>query len=186
MKLLRVGPKGQEKPAMLDGEGVLRDLSSAVQDIEGTTISDRGLDQIRAHDPEQFPRLEAGQRIGPCVGGIGKVICVGLNYTDHAEETGNPIPTEPIIFNKAVTSVCGPDDDVEKPRASSKLDWEIELAIVIGTQAKYVSEAEAMNHVAGFAHLQRRLPSGISRSSDWGSGPRARATTPSGRSGPGW
>ena len=151
MKLLRVGPKGQEKPAMLDKDGVLRDLSSVVQDIDGGALSDRSLDQIRAHDPDRFPHLEANQRIGPCVGGIGKVICVGLNYTDHAAETGNPIPTEPIIFNKAVTAVCGPNDDVEKPRGSSKLDWEIELAIVIGTRAKYVSEADAMNHVAGFA-----------------------------------
>jgi 2-keto-4-pentenoate hydratase/2-oxohepta-3-ene-1,7-dioic acid hydratase in catechol pathway len=151
MKLLRVGPKGQEKPAMLDKDGVLRDLSSVVQDVDGAAISDRSLDQIRAHDPDRFPHLDANQRIGPCVGGIGKVICVGLNYTDHAEETGNPIPTEPIIFNKAITSVCGPNDDVEKPRGSTKLDWEVELAIVIGTRTKYVSEADAMNHVAGFA-----------------------------------
>ena len=151
MKLLRVGPKGQEKPAMLDKDGVLRDLSSVINDIDGGTISDRSLDQIRAHDPDQFPHLQGDQRIGPCVGNIGKVICVGLNYSDHAAETNNPIPTEPIIFNKAITSVCGPNDDVEKPRGSSKLDWEIELAIVIGTRAKYVSEADAMNHVAGFA-----------------------------------
>jgi 2-keto-4-pentenoate hydratase/2-oxohepta-3-ene-1,7-dioic acid hydratase in catechol pathway len=151
MKLLRVGPKGQEKPAMLDKNGVLRDLSSVVEDIDGGALSDRSLDQIRAHDPDHFPRPDAGERVGPCVGSIGKVICVGLNYTDHAAETGNPIPTEPIIFNKAITSVCGPNDDVEKPRASSKLDWEVELAIVIGTRAKYVTEADAMNHVAGFA-----------------------------------
>ena len=151
MKLLRVGPKGQEKPAMLDKDGVLRDLSSIIQDIDRACLSDRGLDQIRAHDPDQFARLDADQRIGPCVGSIGKVICVGLNYTDHAAETGNPIPTEPIIFNKAITAVCGPNDDVQKPRGSTKLDWEVELAIVIGTEAKYVSEADAMNHVAGFA-----------------------------------
>jgi 2-keto-4-pentenoate hydratase/2-oxohepta-3-ene-1,7-dioic acid hydratase in catechol pathway len=151
MKLLRVGPKGQEKPAMLDKDGVLRDLSSVVQDIDGGALSDRSLDQIRTHDPDRFPHLDANQRIGPCVGGIGKLICVGLNYTDHAAETNNPIPTEPIIFNKAITAVCGPDDDVEKPRGSSKLDWEIELAIVIGTRAKYVAQADAMNHVAGFA-----------------------------------
>jgi 2-keto-4-pentenoate hydratase/2-oxohepta-3-ene-1,7-dioic acid hydratase in catechol pathway len=151
MKLLRVGPKGQEKPAMLDKDGVLRDLSSVVEDIDGSTLSDRSLDQIRTHNPDQFPRLDAGMRIGPCVGSIGKVVCVGLNYSDHAAETGNPIPTEPVLFNKAVTCISGPNDDVEKPRGSGKLDWEIELAIVIGTRAKYVSEANAMNHVAGFA-----------------------------------
>jgi 2-keto-4-pentenoate hydratase/2-oxohepta-3-ene-1,7-dioic acid hydratase in catechol pathway len=151
MKLLRVGPKGQERPAMLDKDGVLRDLGSVIQDIDGSNLSDRSLDQIRSHDPDRFPHLDADQRIGPCVGSIGKVVCVGLNYSDHAAETNNPIPTEPIIFNKAVTSVCGPNDDVEKPRGSSKLDWEVELAIVIGTKAKYVAEADAMNHVAGFA-----------------------------------
>ena len=151
MKLLRVGPKGQEKPAMLDQDGVLRDLSPLVHDIDPTTLSDRSLDQIRAHDPDQLPRLDPEQRIGPCVGSIGKVVCVGLNYSDHARETGNPIPTEPVLFSKAVTSVCGPNDDVQKPRGSTKLDWEIELAIVIGTEAKYVSEANAMNHVAGYA-----------------------------------
>jgi 2-keto-4-pentenoate hydratase/2-oxohepta-3-ene-1,7-dioic acid hydratase in catechol pathway len=151
MKLLRVGPKGQEKPAMLDQDGVLRDLGPLVHDIEPATLSDRSLDQIRAHDPDQLPRLDPRARIGPCVGSIGKVVCVGLNYSDHARETGNPIPTEPVLFSKAVTSVCGPNDDVQKPRGSTKLDWEVELAIVIGTEAKYVSEENAMNHVAGYA-----------------------------------
>jgi 2-keto-4-pentenoate hydratase/2-oxohepta-3-ene-1,7-dioic acid hydratase in catechol pathway len=151
MKLLRVGPRGQEKPAMLDQDGVLRDLSPLVHDIDPATLSDRSLDQIRAHDLDQLPRLDAGLRIGPCVGNIGKVVCVGLNYSDHALETGNPIPTEPVLFSKAVTAVCGPNDDVQKPRGSTKLDWEVELAIIIGTEAKYVDEANAMNHVAGFA-----------------------------------
>ncbi|HET7410843.1 MAG TPA: fumarylacetoacetate hydrolase family protein [Paracoccaceae bacterium] len=151
MKLLRVGPKGQEKPAMLDQDGVLRDLSSLIQDIDPTTLSDRSFDQIRAHDPDQLPRLDPDQRIGACVGGIGKVVCVGLNYSDHALETGNPIPSEPVLFAKAVSCVCGPNDDVLKPRGSTKLDWEVELAIVIGTEARYVSEENAMNHVAGFA-----------------------------------
>ena len=151
MKLLRVGPKGQEKPAMLDQDGVLRDLSPLVHDIDPGTLSDRSLDQIRAHDPDQLPRLDPDLRIGPCVGNIGKVVCVGLNYSDHAIETGNPIPTEPVLFAKAVSCICGPNDDVQKPRGSIKLDWEVELAIVIGTEAKYVSEENAMNHVAGFA-----------------------------------
>ncbi len=151
MKLLRVGPRGQEKPAVLDKDGVLRDLSSLVHDIDPLTLSDRSLDQIRAHDPNQLPRIADDQRIGPCVGNIGKVVCVGLNYSDHALETGNPIPTEPVLFAKAVSAICGANDDVQKPRGSTKLDWEVELAIVIGTEAKYVSEADAMNHVAGFA-----------------------------------
>jgi len=151
MKLLRVGPEGQEKPAMLDAHGVLRDLGPLVHDITPATLSDRSLDQIRAHDLGQLPRLDPDLRIGPCVGEIGKVICIGLNYSDHAEETGLPIPKEPILFGKATSAICGPNDDVQLPRGAKALDWEIELAIVIGTEARYVSEEHAMNHVAGYA-----------------------------------
>lgn len=151
MKLLRVGPPGHEKPAMLDAHGVLRDLSSLVHDITPAMLSDRRLDQIRAHDPSNLPRLDPSRRIGPCVGEVGKIICIGLNYSDHAEETGHPIPEEPILYGKATSSLCGPNNDVERPRGASALDWEIELAIVIGTEARYVSEEHAMNHVAGFA-----------------------------------
>lgn len=151
MKLLRVGPHGHEKPAMLDANGVLRDLSPLIHDIAPSTLSDRSFDQIRAHDPGNLPRLDPDLRIGPCVGEIGKLICIGLNYSDHAEETGHPIPNEPILFGKATSSICGPNDDVQKPRGAKALDWEIELAIVIGTEARYVSEENAMNHVAGFA-----------------------------------
>ena len=150
MKLMRVGPQGAETPALWDGAAI-RDLSGVVADIDGAALSPEGLAKIAAVDPATLPEIAADTRIGPCVGNIGNVICVGLNYTDHALETGNPIPSEPVLFSKAVTSVCGPNDDVEKPRGSTKLDWEIELAIVIGKRTKYVSEAEAMDHVAGFA-----------------------------------
>ena len=151
MKLMRVGPKGAEKPAMLDASGTIRDLSAHVDDITGATISDEGLAKLRAIDPAGLPAVDAGARIGPCVGNIGKCVSVGLNYTDHAIETNNPIPSEPVLFGKAVTSICGPNDDVEKPRGSTKLDWEIELAVIIGKRAKYVSEADALDHVAGYA-----------------------------------
>ena len=151
MKLMRVGAKGAEKPAMLDANGVIRDLSAHVADIDGSVLGPDGLAKLAAIDPVSLPEVAADKRIGPCVGNVGNVICVGLNYSDHAIETGNPIPTEPVLFSKAVTSLCGPNDDVEKPRGSTKLDWEIELAVVIGKRAKYVSEADAMDYVAGFA-----------------------------------
>ena len=151
MKLLRVGPKGAEKPALLDPQGTLRDLSAHVDDIAGDALSDAGLDRIRRLDSATLPEVPEGARIGPCVGRIGKLVCVGLNYRDHAEETGNPIPTEPVLFGKAVSSVSGPYDDIETPRGSDALDYEIEIAIVIGKRAKYVAEADALGHVAGYA-----------------------------------
>lgn len=151
MKLLRVGPKGGEKPALLDNEGTIRDLSDHVDDIAGEVLSDAGLERLRRLDPGTLPALPEGTRIGPCVGRIGKLVCVGLNYRDHAEETGNPIPAEPILFGKATTSVSGPDDDVETPRESDALDYEVEIAIVIGARAKYVPEERALEHVAGYA-----------------------------------
>jgi 2,4-diketo-3-deoxy-L-fuconate hydrolase len=151
MKLMRVGPKGAERPALLDDTGTIRDLSGRVDDIAGKALSDEGLAAIRALDPTTLPKVPQGTRIGPCVGRIGKLCCVGLNYTDHAIETNNPIPEEPVLFGKAVTSICGPNDDTETPRGSDKLDYEIEIAIVIGKTAKNVSEADAINHVAGYA-----------------------------------
>jgi len=151
MKLLRVGPKGAERPALLDPTGILRDLSGHIDDIAGEALSDAGLAQLRALDPATLPAVPEGTRIGPCVGQIGKLCCVGLNYTDHAAETGHPIPEEPILFGKAVTSVSGPNDDIETPRGSDALDYEIEIAIVIGKRAKNVSQADALDYVAGYA-----------------------------------
>jgi 5-carboxymethyl-2-hydroxymuconate isomerase len=151
MKLMRVGPKGAERPALLDSTGTIRDLSGRVPDIAGETLSDAGLAQLRALDPTTLPVVPQGTRVGPCVGQIGKLCCVGLNYSDHAMETGNPIPTEPVLFGKAVTAVSGPYDDIETPRGSDKLDYEVEIAIVIGKTAKNVSESNAMDHVAGYA-----------------------------------
>jgi 5-carboxymethyl-2-hydroxymuconate isomerase len=151
MKLLRVGPKGAEKPALLDSTGTLRDLSGQVDDIAGETLSDAGLARLGALDPATLPVIPEGTRTGPCVGQVGKLCCVGLNYSDHAAETGAKVPEEPILFGKAVTSVSGPNDDIETPRGSDALDYEIEIAIVIGKQAKNVSEANALDHVAGYA-----------------------------------
>jgi 2-keto-4-pentenoate hydratase/2-oxohepta-3-ene-1,7-dioic acid hydratase in catechol pathway len=151
MKLLRHGPAGAEKPGLLHTDGTIRDLSGVVPDIAGAVLSDAGLDALRAVDAGTLPVVDAGTRLGPCVAGTGKVICIGLNYSDHAAETGASVPPEPIIFMKATSALCGPDDDVWIPRGSAKTDWEVELAVIIGTRAKYVSEAEALAHVAGYA-----------------------------------
>jgi ureidoglycolate lyase len=150
MKLLRVGPKGAEKPAILDADGSIRDLSGVVQDIGGETLTPEGLAHIRATNIGVLPRLDAGQRIGPCVANVGKFICVGLNYADHAAETGAAIPAEPILFMKATSAIIGPNDDVVIPKNSIKPDWEVELGIVIGREARYVEEADALDHVAGY------------------------------------
>lgn len=150
MKLLRYGPAGAEKPGLVDGDGGVRDLSAHVADIAGDALSDTSLDRLRALDPDSLPAVGDPGRIGPCVGQVGKLICIGLNYSDHAAESGMDVPTEPVVFMKATSSICGPYDTVEIPRGSVSTDWEVELAIVIGTAAKYVDEADAMNHVAGF------------------------------------
>lgn len=151
MKLLRYGPAGQEKPGMLAADGTLRDLSGTVADIAGDVISPVGLERLRAIDPQSLPVVEGEPRLGPCVAGLQKIVCIGLNYSDHAAETGAEPPEEPIIFAKALNALCGPNDDVEMPRGSTALDWEVELAVIIGRKTKYVSEAEAMDYVAGFA-----------------------------------
>ncbi|WP_370196412.1 fumarylacetoacetate hydrolase family protein [Aurantimonas sp.] len=151
MKLVRYGPAGQEKPGMIDVDGQLRDLSGQVADISGDILSDAGIARLAALDPASLPAVDGSPRFGPCVGQTSKILCIGLNYSDHAAETGAEPPTEPIVFAKALNALCGPNDDVEMPRNSEALDWEVELAVVIGTKAKYVSEADAMNHVAGFA-----------------------------------
>jgi ureidoglycolate lyase len=150
MKLLRVGEKGCEKPALLDGEGTLRDLSSVVSDIAGAVLLPEGLQRLRDLDVRSLPELPAGLRIGACVGGVGKFICVGLNYADHAAESGLEVPKEPVIFMKATSAICGPNDDVIIPRNSRKTDWEVELGVVIGREARYIDEADALDHVAGY------------------------------------
>jgi len=150
MKLLRVGPKGSEKPAIIAKDGTIRDLSGVVPDIAGAVLLPEGLARIAATDIEQLPELDASERIGPCVGKVGKFICIGLNYADHAAETGAKIPEEPIIFMKATSAIIGPNDDVIIPKNSTKPDWEVELAIVIGKEARYVEEADALDHVAGY------------------------------------
>ncbi|RYH04270.1 FAA hydrolase family protein [Salipiger sp. IMCC34102] len=150
MKLLRYGPAGAEKPGILDADGQIRDLSQQVDDIGADHIGPEGLDAIRALDIASLPVVEGNPRLGPCVAGTGKFICIGLNYSDHAAETGAQVPPEPIIFMKATSAICGPNDDVEIPRGSQKTDWEVELGVVIGKTAKYVSEDAAMDHVAGY------------------------------------
>jgi len=150
MKLMRVGNKGAEKPAILHTDGTIRDLSSVVTDIAGEALTASGLDKIRAADHGSLPELSASDRTGPCVGQVGKFICIGLNYADHAAESGLDVPTEPIIFMKATSAICGPNDDVIIPRKSEKTDWEVELGVVIGKEAKYVSEDDAMDYVAGY------------------------------------
>jgi ureidoglycolate lyase len=150
MKLLRYGPKGQEKPGLLDHEGKIRDLSDVVSDVAGDVLTDAGLARVRAVDPASLPLVQGEPRIGPCVGNIGKFVCIGLNYVDHAAESNLPVPTEPIVFNKWTSAVCGPNDGVEIPRGSKKTDWEVELGVVIGKPCKYVDEADALAYVAGY------------------------------------
>jgi 2-keto-4-pentenoate hydratase/2-oxohepta-3-ene-1,7-dioic acid hydratase in catechol pathway len=150
VKLLRYGPKGREKPGILDKDGKIRDLSAHVPDIAGTALLPDSLKKLAALNPAELPLASGDLRIGPCVGKIGKFVCIGLNYADHAAETGAPIPKEPIIFMKATSAVIGPNDEVEIPRGSKKTDWEVELGVVIGKAAKYVPENAAMDHVAGY------------------------------------
>jgi len=150
MKLLRWGPPGGEKPGLLDDNGNLRDLSGAVDDIAGDALGPDSLARLRALDPASLPAVAGAPRLGPCVGRVGKVLCIGLNYADHAAESGMELPPEPVLFFKATTALCGPNDAIEIPRGSEKTDWEVELGVVIGTRAKYVDEADAMAHVAGY------------------------------------
>ncbi len=151
MKLLRYGPKGAERPAVLDSDGNMRDLSGVVADIDGDTLAPDSLAKLAALDTATLPLVEGTPRIGSAIARPGKFLCVGLNYADHARETGKQPPEEPVLFGKAANAICGPNDDVEIPRGSEKTDWEVELGIVIGSRAKYVSEADALDHVAGYA-----------------------------------
>jgi 2-keto-4-pentenoate hydratase/2-oxohepta-3-ene-1,7-dioic acid hydratase in catechol pathway len=150
MKLVRYGAKGAEKPGLIDKSGQLRDLSAQVRDLDGEAYSPASLAKLAGLDTSKLPAVDGKQRFGAPVTGISKFVAIGLNYSDHAKETGSPIPTEPIFFIKANTSLSGPNDAVEKPRGSTKLDWEVEIAAIIGTRAKYVSEADALNYVAGY------------------------------------
>ncbi|MDO6695310.1 fumarylacetoacetate hydrolase family protein [Aliiglaciecola sp. 3_MG-2023] len=150
MKLLRFGPKGQEAPGILDGNNEIRDLSSFLDDIDGTALQPDLLEKIRGLDLSSLPIVSSDVRIGACVNKVGKFICIGLNYADHAAESNMPIPTEPEVFSKFTSAICGPYDDIIKPRNSDKLDWEVELAIVIGKKASYVSESDAAEHIAGY------------------------------------
>jgi 2,4-didehydro-3-deoxy-L-rhamnonate hydrolase len=151
MKLLRYGEKGREKPGLIDKTGQIRDLSAHIADLAGEAFSPASLARIAALDPTSLPAVSGKPRIAAVVGGSPKFIAIGLNYTDHAKEVGMQIPAEPIVFMKGNNALCGPNDQVEKPRGSTKLDWEVELAIIIGSRAKYVSEADALNHVAGYS-----------------------------------
>jgi 2,4-diketo-3-deoxy-L-fuconate hydrolase len=154
MKLLRYGPKGQERPGLLDGEGRVRDLSAHVTDIAGAALLPEAIARLAALDPASLPPVaglpQKDLRLGPCVAGVGKFICIGLNYADHAAESGLKVPPEPVIFGKWTSAICGPDDDVEIPRGSVKTDWEVELAVVIGKGGKYIAEKDAPSHVAGY------------------------------------
>ncbi|GGA08221.1 fumarylacetoacetate hydrolase family protein [Neptunicoccus cionae] len=165
MKLLRYGAPGAEKPAMIDDSGTLRDLSDHISDLDGSQLSDETLAKLAALDPASLPAVEGSPRIGPCVGNIGKFMCIGLNYSDHAAETGASIPDHPILFMKANSAIVGPNDTVVMPRGSTKTDWEVELGVVIGKTAKYVKKEDALDHVAGYCvvndvserHYQKHL-----------------------------
>lgn len=150
MKLLRYGPAGAEKPGMLDGAGTIRDLSATIADLTPAAIGPDGIARLREIDPASLPAVEGSPRIGAPLAGIGKIVAIGLNYSDHAAETGNPIPKEPIVFMKAITSLTGPSGPVVIPKGSKKLDWEVELGVVIGRTAQYVEEADALDFVAGY------------------------------------
>ena len=150
MKLARYGDPGAERPACIDRDGRLRDLSALIPDLAGNALTPANLAGLAALDPETLPQVPGSPRLGPCVGGVGKFLCIGLNYSDHAAETGATVPPEPVLFAKATSAIIGAYDDVMLPRGSAKSDWEVELGIVIGAPAKYVSEADALDHVAGY------------------------------------
>jgi 2-keto-4-pentenoate hydratase/2-oxohepta-3-ene-1,7-dioic acid hydratase in catechol pathway len=150
MKLLRYGAPGKEKPGILHADGGIRDLSAIVPDHAREFLLPESLEKLRKADITRLPKVTGEPRIGPCVGSVGKFVCIGLNYSDHAKEAGMPVPVEPVVFMKATSSICGPNDDVVLPRGSTKGDWEVELGVVIGKPAKYVKEADALSHVAGY------------------------------------
>jgi len=150
LKLLRHGAPGQEKPGLIDADGRLRDISAHVGDIAGVALTPQGLDRIASIDPKSLPLVEGAPRIGACVGAVGKMICVGLNYSDHAAESGMAVPSEPVLFTKATSAIVGPNDNVEIPPGAQKVDWEVELGIVIGKPGRYIPKDKALEHVAGY------------------------------------
>jgi 2,4-didehydro-3-deoxy-L-rhamnonate hydrolase len=150
MKLLRYGPAGQERPALLDANGTIRDLSGVIDDVAGATLSPASLARLATLRVDSLPAVAAGIRMGPCVGRVGKFICIGLNYSDHAAESKLPVPREPVVFGKWTSAIVGPNDDIQMPRGSVKTDWEVELGVVIGRSGKYLSEEEALDYVAGY------------------------------------
>jgi 2-keto-4-pentenoate hydratase/2-oxohepta-3-ene-1,7-dioic acid hydratase in catechol pathway len=150
MKLLRYGNKGYEKPGVLDINNQIRSLEGVIDDVSGATLDNKTIDRLKKIDLTELPIVPSDTRFGPCVAKVGKFICIGLNYADHAAESGMEIPSEPEVFTKAISAICGPNDNIEKPRASTKLDWEVELAIVIGKPTKYVKEEDAIDHIAGY------------------------------------
>jgi 2-keto-4-pentenoate hydratase/2-oxohepta-3-ene-1,7-dioic acid hydratase in catechol pathway len=172
MKLLRFGEPGSEKPGLLDADGVIRDLSGHVADIGGAALDPESLASLARLDPKSLPAVAGKPRLGACVAGVGKFLCIGLNYSDHAAETGAAVPSEPVVFMKASSAVVGPNDDVLIPRGSEKTDWEVELGVVIGRTAKYVSEAEALDHVAGYcvSHDVSERAFQIERQGQWTKG----------------
>ncbi|KQZ82934.1 2-hydroxyhepta-2,4-diene-1,7-dioate isomerase [Mesorhizobium sp. Root157] len=172
MKLLRYGEAGFEKPGLLDADGTIRDLSGHVADIGAKVLEPTSLAALAKLDPKALPAVAGTPRIGPCVGGVGKFICIGLNYSDHAAETGSAVPPEPIVFMKANSAIVGPNDDVLIPRGSEKTDWEVELAVVIGKTAKYVSQADALDYVAGYciAHDVSERAFQVERKGQWTKG----------------
>ena len=182
MKLLRYGPPGQEKPGLLDRDGKIRDLSGVVRDIDGEALSPTSLERLRRLDPATLPAVSGSPRLGPCVGNVSKIVAIGLNYRLHAEEAGAPIPKEPIFFMKAISSLCGPNDDVIIPKGSQKTDYEVELGIVIGATARYVAVHDAAKHIAGYCVVndvsEREFQ--IERGGQWTKGKSADTFCPTG------
>jgi len=182
MKLLRYGPVGQEKPGLLDRDGRIRDLSGAVRDIAGEALAPASLDRLRRLDPASLPMVAGSPRLGPCIGSVSKIVAIGLNYRLHAQEAGAAIPSEPIFFMKATSSICGPNDDVIIPKGSQKTDYEVELGIVIGSLARHVSQSDARKHVAGYCVVndvsEREFQ--IERGGQWTKGKSADTFCPTG------
>ncbi len=182
MKLLRHGPVGSEKPGALDSDGTIRDLSGHINDLDGAALSDASIDKLRALDLSSLPQVDAGTRLGACVANVGKLVCVGLNYSDHAAESGLEVPPEPVLFFKATSAIVGPNDAIEIPKGSESTDWEVEFAIVIGKDGKYIEESNALQHIAGYCVVNdvSERDFQIKRSGQWVKGKSADTFGPMG------